>query len=835
MWTRISHIIIKNRLFLIICLAVITAFMAFKAQDIQMTFKFAELVPKQHQEMKYFDVFRQQFGEDANVMVIGFSDSSIFEMKKFERYQQLCMEISAIPGVDSSGVVALPTLPYLHGKGRNRSRRFKVEKLFANDFFTDSSTSEQEKLQLFEEKLAITKKLQFYEGLIYNSETGATLMMVPISADYINSKKRIALTGQIESLTQKFSKETNIKIHYAGLPFIRSVLTGEVQRETKLFLWLSLGITAVILLFFFRSLIAVIFPLIVIGVAVAWTMGTIVLFGFKVNMITGLIPPIIVVIGIPNCVYLLNKYHQEFDRTKNKIKALSKVVRKIGIVTLITNCTTAVGFLVLISADITILREFGIVAGLNVLATFLISVILIPAVFSYLPNPTSRQLRHLDSKVLEKLLQWLDHVVINHRRTIYLSTIVVVLITLWGSWKIFAVSYMVDDIPEESRVKRDLHWFESNFKGVMPLEIVINTEEEEAFRNLEILRKVDQFESYLMQQPEISKSISIVQLVKAINQSMYYDNTDFYALPTENDKVLFGRYLKNSTRNQKDLSVFDSKLVDSTGHIRLSLKVADIGSKRMDALIHQRIAPVADSIFGAELTYNEYENYAEAPYRITGTTLLFIKGNQFLLWNLRQSLIIAIVLIALIMALLFRSFKMIVLSLITNLIPLAITGALMGFFEIPLKPSTALIFSIAFGISVDDSIHFLAKYRQELFASRFSVSKAVSVSIRETGSSMIYTSIVLFAGFIIFAGSNFLGTVMLGVLTSCTLLFAMFTNLIVLPSLLLTFDSGKRKGRKRLIDSYREATIYEEEENEEIDYDKIELESNQKLASKSEI
>lgn len=806
--------------------------MGYKASSLEMSFNFAELVPKTHQEMKYFIQFKEVFGEDANTMAIGIKDSAVYEVENFKAYGKLCDGISALEGIDSTGAIGLPTLPYMAGKGSGRRRKFELEPIFEKGFLENGSVEDSSFVAAYHSKLDLAAKLTFLNGRILNQENGSTIILVPITSEYVNSIRRLEVVGNIKDLCSEFTSETGIEVHLAGLPFVRSIFMGEMRKEMTMFLYLSLGITALILLIFFRSFTAMFFPLIVIGVAVVWTMGTIVLCGFKVNIVTGLIPPIIVVIGIPNCIYLLNKYHQEYDLHNNKIKALSRVIRKIGIVTLITNCTTAVGFLVLISADITILRQFGIVAGINVLATFFISMILIPVVFSYLKAPTTRQLKHLDSKVLNKFLEWLDFIVQNRRKTIYVATIVLVCVTLYGSWKVYAVSYLVDDIPETSTVKQDLRWFERNFKGIMPLEIVINTHDPDAITKLDVLNKIDQLETFLVAQPEVSQSLSIIQLIKSARQSYYYNNPDFYALPTENDKGTFAKFLKNSQKGSS-ADIFESNLIDSTGQIRLSFKVADIGSKKMDTLVYQRIAPFADSLFQADKKYSAYVDYDSAPYRVTGTTLLFIKGNQFLLWNLRQSLIIAIVLIAIIMAMLFRSFKMIMLSLITNLIPLAITGALMGFFEIPLKPSTALIFSIAFGISVDDSIHYLAKYRQELFANNFSVPKAVSVSIRETGSSMIYTSIVLFAGFIIFGWSNFLGTVMLGVLTSCTLLFAMFTNLIVLPSLLLTFDSGKRnRQEKRLIDSYSEESVDEDDDN---DLEKLELKPTEQVETKSEV
>lgn len=786
MWTKIARFIIRFRLLLIIVIGVITAFMGYVGRTVEPTFKFAELVPKTDQDFKDFQTFKTTFGEDANAFAIGFEGDDIYKLDNFKIYHSLFVDISKIEGVDT--VVGLMNIPELTVD--KKRKRFNLEPIF------NGTPETQEELDTRIKKI---RQLKVYENQIYDVKTGDNILFITIEGSYLNSIKRQSIVAEIEALTSKACHSMNgtVAPHYAGIPYVRTALAGKVQKELKLFLILALAITAIVLFVFFRSISAVVVPLLIIGSAVLWTMGTLVLFGYKITLLTGLIPPIIVIIGIPNCVYLLNKYHQEFVLHGNKITALTNVIKKIGIVTLITNCTTAIGFIVLVSAKITILKEFGTVAGINVFSTFLISVILIPSIFAYLPPPNTRQLRHLDGRALHKFLEWLDVLAQDYRKITYIVTSVIIVICSYGAWKVYSVSHMVDDIPDTDRVKVDLRYFEDKFKGVMPLEILINTGNKKSFQDREMMLKIDEFENFLEKQPELTKPVSYLTFIKSANQAYYGNDPTFFKVPSKRDKTKILKYLNRSkSKMNSDINPL-SKFVDTTGLIRLSIKVADVGSKRMDTLINQVVIPEANRIFK--------DDEKHISVTATGTTLLFIKGIKYLLNNLRESLIIAIILIAVIMGLLFRSLRMIILSLIPNLIPLLITGSLMGYLGIPLKPSTALIFSIAFGISVDDSIHFLAKFRQELFANNFSVPKAVSVSIRETGSSMIYTSIILFFGFIIFAWSNFLGTRMLGVLTSTTLLMAMVTNLIVLPALLLTFDNGKRnRFERRLIDKYNE-------------------------------
>lgn len=800
MWNKLAHIILKYRILLISILILVTAFMGYQAQFIKYSFSLAEIVPPDDPEMAYFKDFKNTFGEDGNIMAIGVKDSSIYQSKRFNQLGMLVKNIAGMEGVND--VLGLPNLKKLH---KNKEKqRFELKPIF------DEIPENQEKLDSLLQGAA---NLKFYSGQLINSENGATIILITITKEFLNSKSRIQLVDDIVMLGNEFEKVTGVKLHYAGLPYVRSVSMAKVKKELNLFLILSISITGLILFLFFRSFKAVIFPLVIIGVIVVWVMGTLSLLNYKITLLTGLIPSIIVVIGIPNSVYMLNKYHQEYARTKDQMKSLRTIIRKIGIVTLITNFTTAVGFLVLVSTDIVILKEFGIVAGVNILATFVVSTILIPCIFSLVSPPSERHLKHLEFKFLNAFLTGLDILVHRHRWLVFLATVTLVIISAIGLSRIEAVSYMVDDIPENSPIKKDLRFFEENFSGIMPLEIVVNTGRKRGVQSLSALKKIDDFELFLDSISYISQPVSVVSFIKAANQAFYNQLPRFYDLPTGRGKEQILKYLKKDS----DTDSVSQSFVDSIGqNVRISLKIADIGSNKMDSLVTKIIQPKMNEIF----------NDGRMEARVTGTTLLFIKGNKFLIENLIGSMIIAFFVISLIMVVLFRNFRMIIISLIPNMIPLLITAGIMGFFNIPLKPSTALIFSIAFGISVDDSIHFLAKYRQELFLHKFNVKLAVSKSLRETGASMIYTSIILFFGFVIFAASDFGGTIALGVLTSLTLLIAMLTNLTVLPALLLKFDSGKRNVDKHpLIEHYNE--FYEEGEDEEINIDKLEIKKPQ--------
>lgn len=796
MWTKLAHIVLKNRLALIIIIGCVTVFMAYKAKDVQFTYSFFTPVPAEDPDMMFFSQFKTEFGEDANIVAIGVKDSALYTPQNFRRYKYLSDELKAIDGVIQ--VVSIPLFQTLIKDSQNK--KFIVEPIF-NDIPDD-----QESLDSL---LILANNQKFYSDQIINQENGATFILLSINKDVLNTKDRDQVINDIEHVAKAFSNATGIDLKYVGLPYIRTEVNGSVKRELIMFLFLSIIVTAIILLFFFRSWDAVVFPLIIIVVIVIWSMGTLGILGYEITILTGLLPPVIVVIGIPNSVYLLNRYHQQINKHGNKAFALSHVIRKIGIVALITNSTTAVGFFVLLFTGIKDLQEFGLVAGLNIMATFVVSIILIPAVFSYLPKPNGQQLKHLKFKFLDFALTNLDLLVHRHRYRVFVFTGIVVVIAMIGVTKLRAVTFIVDDVPESSQVKKDLAFFEENFSGIMPLEIVVSTGKKKGILRQGFLKQVSELEDFLDDQEVISKPVSILSMLKASRQAFYNNNPEYYSLPTRADRNFILRYLSGDD-NQS--SILNSFVDEDQSKMRISLKVADIGSIRLDSLIDNVVNAKIKQVFG--------DSDVEA--KATGTTLLFVKGNKFLVQNLRRSLILAFVVIAIIMGILFKSPKMIAISLIPNLIPLIMIAGIMGYFDIALRPSTVLIFSVVFGISVDDSIHFLAKYRQELFTNNFFVPLAISKSIRETGASMIYTSVILFAGFIIFSWSEFISTTMLGVLTSTTLLIAMFANLIVLPALLMVFDDGKRKQDSHpLIEHYDE--FYQEDEDEEIDLKMIQI------------
>ncbi|MFN6944182.1 MAG: efflux RND transporter permease subunit [Cytophagaceae bacterium] len=795
MWFKISSIIIKNRLWLVIFTLLVTCFMAYKAKDIELTYDFVKVLPQNDPDLIYFNDFKEKYGEDGNLMVVGIKDSAIYSLEKFNHFYDLNQRLSENEGINNVASLARMQEMVRHPE----EKRFILE-----DIFTQRPQTQKE----LDSLLTIAKNQKFYEGLLLNESNGSVLIALSINPDVLNSSKRQQLVDDILADCKEFNDQTGIETHYAGLPFVRATMVNNVSSEFQLFLTLAVIVTSIILFFFFRSFFAVGLTFLIITITVLWTMGTIVLLDYKMTLLTGILPALIIVIGIPNCIYMYNKFHQEYKKHGNKTKAVSRIIQKIGQLTLMTNTTTAIGFLVLIFTNVSILQEFGLVAGIISLCTFFITIMVIPSLLFFLPAPNTNQLKHLDFGLLRKINFSLEHVVLRYRPFIYLGATMILIVAFFGISKMKAISFMVDDLPEHSTVKKDLAFFEENFNGIMPLEIVVDMGKSKAIKSLSNLKKLEEAEQYLNSLEEVSPPISILNVLKGATQAFYSGDPDKYRLPNNREMPFIMQYFGKEEQENKTIQSF----LDSTGQVvRFTAKVADIGTKDMKYLVEEEINPNLTRIFeGTGFTF-----------KVTGTTLLFLKGNQYLINGLTSSLLFAFALISLLMAMQFKSIKMVLISLIPNVIPLLITMGIMGIFNIPLKPSTALIFSIAFGISVDDTIHYLSKYKQELKHYKGNVLQAVTRSLEEVGTSMIYTSIVLFCGFVIFAWSDFGGTVALGILTSITLLFAMLTNLTILPALLLTFNRGNNNNLFPIVKKH--SRFHMEEDDLELDISRLKI------------
>lgn len=765
-WDYIASKILRNRIFLLVLVLLFTLFMAFQWKNMRFTFTEANLLPDDHEVNIQYNSFLDKFGEEGNLIVLGFKDKNFFTEKNIKAWEKFVENIRKDKAVELT--LSIEDLKILSKD--TIAQKFKLVPFLNNDSISDAYLKQKE-AEFFTD-------LPFYEGMLFNKESGAIRFAIYLDKKIVNTKARKEFIEKYLSAEKisAFEKETNLDLRVSGMPYIRTLNANSITEEIGLFVGAALGITSLLFFFFFRSVRATLISMSVVIIGVMWSFGTLGLLNYEITVLTAIIPPLIIVIGIPNCIFLINKYQSEIRNHGNKAKSLQRVISKVGNSTLMTNLTTAAGFGTFIFTDSKLLKEFGVVASLNIVFLFFLCLIIIPIAYSYLPLPKEKHLAHLGKNYMASFLNWIENTIRYRRVTIFAFVISLLVLGVIGINKIKVSGSIIEDMPKKAPFFKDIIFYEQEFDGVMPLEIVVDTKRPKGALKSSTLSRIEELQETIEEIPELSKPVSIVNVVKYSKQAFYNGNPDFYELPTKQEEAFILSYIKNSV--QKGNENMLKSYVDSTGrYARITTFMRDIGTDKMEK-IEVRLQDKINHIFPKE----RYE------VTLTGKAYVFEKGTHYLIGNLVQSLLFAILLIALLMAYLFRSFKMIIVSLIPNLLPLIMTAGLMGYFGIPIKPSTILVFSIAFGISVDDTIHFLAKYRQELKANNWKIKRAVYSTLKEAGISMFYTSVVLFFGFSVFTLSSFGGTVALGGLVATTLLFAMLSNLILLPALLLALE-----------------------------------------------
>ncbi|WP_438962930.1 efflux RND transporter permease subunit [Nonlabens sp.] len=763
-WNGIARIILRNREILLGLVIIATIGLATQWENMQFSHTEANLLPDDHPVNQEYLEFLKKFGEEGNLIILGIKNSELHSYQEFNAWNKLADSLESFKEVEL--VLSTSNLPIL--KKSEDGSRFIIEQL------KDGAIQSNEELARYKNKLF--SELPFYRNLIYSEKDSVLRTAIYLKKDIVNSSiRKEFVLEKFNPIIEDFKINQGLTdLRISGMPYIRTLNAQNIVDEIGIFLGAALFITSAIFFFFFRSWRATFISIVTVVIGVMWAFGFLGLFNFEITVLTAIIPPLIIVIGIPNCIFLINKYQQEIKEHGNQAKSLQRVITKIGNATLMTNLTTASGFATFIFTDSTLLSEFGIVASICIVSIFLLSLIIIPIIYSFLPLPKERHLEHLRKQWIGTFVNWMERMVKENRIAIYITSLLVLVISIIGVYQIRVSGSLIEDMPKNMQFYKDIKFFEDSFDGIMPLEIVVNTKSKKGVSKSKTLKKLNKLEDHIIETPELSRPMSIVSIVKYTKQAFYGGDPEFYDLPTTYERVGISTLLDDSGGD----AMLMKSYVDSTGqYARITTFMKDMGTDRMER-VEEDLRAEIEKIFPAD----------KHEVILTGKALVFQKGTNYLIKNLVLSLTLAVILIALFMAWMFKSLRMILVSLVPNLLPLIITAGLMGYIGVPIKPSTILVFSIAFGISVDDTIHFLAKYRQELIANKWRVKRSVYGALRETGVSMFYTSIVLFFGFLTFTFSSFGGTVALGALVSATLLFAMLSNLLLLPSMLLSLE-----------------------------------------------
>jgi predicted RND superfamily exporter protein len=765
-WEFIARIILRNRIVLLCSVIVMTVLFAFQWKDLKFTHTEANLIPADEKVNVDYNLFLKNFGEEGNMIVIATKDKKLFTPDVYKKWRELMASLQSDKEIEL--VISVDNLQKL--TKNDALQTFELHPLV-------DKTKIQNEVYLQTVKSDLFTKMPFYEGLLFNKKSGAIRSAVYLDKKIVNTitRKEYVLKTFIPKI-DRFEKDTGVDLHTSGMPYIRTLNAKTIVDEIGLFIGAALLITSLIFFFFFRSFRATLISLVIVIIGVMWSFGILALLGYEITVLTALVPTLVIVIGIPNCIFFINKYHQEYQKHANKAKALQRVITKTGTATLMTNLTTAFGFATFIATNNTLLSEFGVVTSINIIAIYLLCLIIIPIFFSYIPSPIPRHLGHLEREYLTSFMNWIINTVKFNRVGVYVTAVILLVFGIIGIYEIRISGSLIEDMPKKTAFFDDIRFFEKEFDGVMPLEIMIDTKKKNGAMRLTNLRRMEDLEETITDIPELSKPLSIVGVAKSFKQAYYNGNPEFFALPTSQEEAFILPYIKNSLDKSKG-NQFKSYVSNDGSVARITTFIKDENGEKMDA-IEQQLRHKINKLFPSP-KYNVI---------ITGKASVFQKGTKYLLDNLLSSLLFAFLITAGLVAIMFRSFKMILVSIIPNLLPLIMTAGLMGFMGIPLKPSTILVFGIAFGMSVDDTLRFLAQYRLELSRNEWRIKKSVFATFEDAGISMFYTSIVLFFGFSVFMLSSFGGTIALGGLVALTLFFGMLSNLVLLPSLVLTLN-----------------------------------------------
>lgn len=795
MWKYIIRLILRYRWTNFTIILLLTGFMAFMVTKVKMSYEMAQMLPKTDPTYIAYENFRSKFGEDGSVLFIGVKDDKLNKLEYFDKWYDLTHEMAKVKGVKAT----LSLAKAFQLTKDDELRRFKIEQIMPTKPKTQAE---------LDSLLGVIKNGTYYNGTLFN-ENNATILAITLDNKFLTSASRFSLLADIQEKAEAFQQETGIKIHYSGLPFIRIYMSKMIKDELILFSILTLIIASILLFIFFKSFVAVIFPMIVVGVSVIWSLALLPMLGYKITILTGILPPLITIIAVENVIFMLNKYHMEYKRHRNKIKALARMIQTVGTPMILTNLTTAVGFGSFIITQNHFLVEFGIITSLSIVMVFMLSLFMVPIFFSFLKAPTSRQIRHLNRKQLNAIGDFIKRIVLYHRGKIYWTALVIVALGFIGMFMLKTQGNVVDDLPTKGTIYTDLEFFEKEFKGVLPFEIQIDTKTKKGVMQMKNLKKISRLQDTLAKYEVFSKSLSVADLVKIAKQSYYNNDPEKYSLLNSYEAPLIMKYLPQDFESGGSTNMLKN-FVDSNLQVtRLTVQMKNINTNQIDLLVKE-LRPQVDSIFDPK----KYD------VTFTGTSMVFLMGTNYLVSNLVWSLLLAVIIISLLMMLLFTSYKMVIISILPNLLPLVLTAALMGYFNINIKPSTIIIFSISLGISVDNTIHFLSRYRMELRLTNWNIKSSVMAALGETVQSMIYSSIILFLGFSVFMFSSFGGTQSLGKLISITLLTAMMANLVILPTLLLTLD------RWMTTKNFKEPFLEILHEEDDIDISILEIEDS---------
>lgn len=603
------------------------------------------------------------------------------------------------------------------------------------------------------------------------SEDGTSLGIVVQHTDYLSKVKCDTLAADLEEMLTHFEFDG---VHLAGRAVGQSYYVKLMESEMVIFVGTSFVLILIFLFVAFRSAWGVIVPMIVVLLATVWIIGLMSLAGKAIDVMMTVLPTIMFVVGMSDVVHILSKYLEELRNGAAKLMAIKTAFREVGAATFLTSLTTAIGFFTLMSSGVTPIMDFGIYTGIGVFIAFGLAFSMLPALMVLVKTPKIAQKRGQDklfwNRQLHRAFRW----TLRNRKGIAVGSLLVLGLSAWGISKIRMNNFLLEDLSDDDYLKKEWTFFDDRYGGVRPFEMSISMKDStQSLLDYENLLMIDSMERWLQREMSMSTVVSPVALLKGVNRMMKGGGNQHFSLPEENE-LYAGKF-----RRQWEKILASSKgkplITADLDTMRLTSRMPDFGS--------EYIREKQEAFDQFMIDYGAAEVF---DYRVTGTAYLIDVNNAYLARNMLTGLLIAFGVIALIVAFLFRSFKMIVISLIPNMLPLIVVAGVMGFLDINLKVSTSIIFTIIFGIAVDDTIHFLSKLRIESRKGK-TMLYAMKRTYLSTGKAIVVTSIILCAGFLTLVFSDFMGTFYTGFLIGLALFLAVIADLVLLPLLLMIF------------------------------------------------
>ena len=743
----------------LLAVIIISGFFAYQATKIEFDYDFEAFFSKTDPETEFFDEHRKRFETDNDFVFIALRrEDGIFnkdflvrtrdfvdELKK----DSLVEDVQCITHMDeyikTPFSAAVFDSPYIHidnpKKYKSDSSRIYSHPEIANTFLDKS---------------------------------GKALMVNVKHLEYLSKEKCDLLKKSIDGLLDKY-KFKDYK--YAGRTVGMGYYVDKMVYETGLFIALSFGLVIIFLILAFRSVWGLWLPLTIVGVSMLWIVGFMGAVGEPINLILTVLPSIIFVVAMSDVMHLVSKFLEELRNGKSKEDAVRVAYKEVGKATLLTSLTTAVGFLTLLFVDMGPVQSFGIFTSIGVMLAFILAYTLLPAMLVLVKAPKVSLKKNTETiwyKILHPSFLWM----LRKRKTLAISFTILLGISLYGSTLVIADYYLLEDLKKDNPLRQDYHYFDQEFMGLRPFELAIEVKGEDSkITDYEVLSEINKVEEYLLDDYGLKQTFSIVSVLKLANRTEHSGQIKYYTFP---EKEEVENYLKRMKKFDKT-GQFDV-IVDSTKRYgRIASSHGDIGM-----LTVQKLNADLQKFIDAEI------NTDLVSFKLTGTAHLLDRNMSNLSRSLFWGLGLAIVIVSLLMGFLFRSVKMVIIAMIPNLLPLVMLGAILGFAGVELKVSTALVFTISFGIAVDDTIHFMSKLKLELNKGR-SMMMAIRRTFLSTGRAIVLTSLILTAGFLMLMFSDFLGTFYIGLLISCTLIFALISDLFFLPVLLIFFYKPRKK------------------------------------------